>query len=188
MRYLKKLKKATRYHRCDWAYGCRKMVKYWYPEKDWYYCKKHGPKFEQRNQEKYGPKTKNKIKPKKAKSYKTARKLVTQRVLDLRKRATWAEKIFNDKMRKACPVKYQFQRGFIKGGYFAITDFYIPSRKICIEIDGDYHKDPEQQKKDKRRDNWLRNVRGMKVCRLTNKQAINMTIYEVESLIKNMVA
>lgn len=114
---------------------------------------------------------------------KAKRKVVTARVLKLRENATWAELIFKDKMRVACPVKFQFQRGFIKGGYFAIVDFYIPSRKLCIEIDGEYHNDPEQQRKDKHRDNWLRTARKMKVRRITNKQAINMSLNEIKQLL-----
>ena len=118
------------------------------------------------------------------KSMKAKRKVVTARVLKLRENATWAERIFNDKMKQACPVKYKFQRGFIKGGYFAIVDFYIPSRKLCIEIDGEYHKEPEQQKKDKHRDNWLKTVRKLIVKRITNEQAAKMTLAEVRQFVK----
>lgn len=184
---LKKLRKATWKHRCDWANGCRKWVKYWYQPKDWYYCKIHGPKFERRNQH-LDTKLRKKERQKKLmvsnyKSMKTKRKVVTARVLKLRVNATWAELAFNDKMKQACPVQFKFQRGFIKGGYFAIVDFYIPSRKICIEIDGEYHREPEQQRKDRHRDNWLRTVRKLKVRRITNEQAIKMTIQEVRHLV-----
>lgn len=174
---LKKLRQATNRHRCDWARGCKKWVKYVYPEKQWYYCKIHASKFVRRNlHKKQGKKAE--------KNYKRKRRTVTARVLKLRENATWAEKIFKDKMRVACSVKWQFQRGFIKGGYYAIVDFYIPSRKLCIEIDGEYHSDLEQQRKDKHRDNWLRTVRKMRVCRITNEQAIKMSITDVANLIK----
>ena len=115
---------------------------------------------------------------------KAKKKVVTGRVLKLRKNATWAEKIFNDKMKQACPVKYKFQRGFIKGGYFAIVDFYVPSRKLCIEVDGEYHKEPEQQRKDRHRDNWLKTVRKLIVKRITNEQAAKMTLAEVRQFVK----
>ncbi len=117
------------------------------------------------------------------KSMKSKRKVVTARVLKLRENATWAEKIFNDKMKQACPVKYKFQRGFIKGGYFAIVDFYVPSRKLCIEVDGEYHNTPEQQRKDKHRDNWLKTVRKLIVKRITNEQAVKMTLAEIRQFV-----
>lgn len=182
---LKKLKQATWKHRCDWVYSCRKWAKYWYEPKNWYYCKIHGRKFEKRNQH---LDCKKKEKQKKlmastCKSMKSKRKVVTARVLKLRENATWAEKIFNDKMKQACPVKYKFQRGFIKGGYFAIVDFYVPSRKLCIEVDGEYHNTPEQQRKDKHRDNWLKTVRKLIVKRITNEQAVKMTLAEIRQFV-----
>ncbi len=119
----------------------------------------------------------------KYRSWKQNRKTVTERVLRLRRRATPAEKCFNDKLEKACSVKFKFQRGFIKGGYYAIVDFYIPSRNICIEIDGGYHDSPEQQRKDKKRDKWLTEVRKQKIIRLTNKEAFDITIDRLKWLI-----
>ncbi len=181
MKYLRKLKKA-RPGQCDWAYSCKKWVKYYYPEKDWYYCKKHGPKFEKRNLAKSKKERHAKLMASNCKNMKAKRKVVTARVMKLRENATFAERAFNKKMKLACPVKFKFQRAFIKGGYFAITDFYVPSRKLCIEIDGEYHNKPEQQKKDQHRDNWLRTARGLKVCRFTNEQALKMTIEDIKSL------
>lgn len=80
-------------------------------------------------------------------------------------------------------MKFKFQRGFIKGGYYAIVDFFIPSRKLCIEIDGPYHLRPEQQAKDKHRDKWLREVRRLKIKRLTNEQAFSISVEDIKELI-----
>ena len=50
-----------------------------------------------------------------------------------------------------------------------IVDFYIPSAKIVIEIDGSQHYEKENRKDDKERDFKL-NSEGIKVLRYTNLQ------------------
>lgn len=119
-----------------------------------------------------------------SKHFKRNKKTVTARIAKLRKNATRAELIFRRKLKRAIKVKFKFQRGFIKGGYYAIVDFHIPSRSICIEIDGEYHSDPEQQRKDQYRDNWLETIRKQKVIRITNEQAIEMSIAEIREKVK----
>ncbi len=114
--------------------------------------------------------------------YKDYRKSWTKRIAELRRRATPAEKALLTKLRKVCPVKFKFQRAFIKGGYYAIVDFHIPSRNICIEVDGGYHGTIEQRNKDKRRDMWLGAVRKQDVRRITNQQAIDMSLADVLAL------
>ena len=52
-----------------------------------------------------------------------------------------------------------------------ILDFYIPSKKIAIELDGRQHLTPEHQKADKKRDSELLNW-GITVLRYSN-QAVN---------------
>lgn len=103
----------------------------------------------------------------------------------MRTNATWAEKIFKGKLKKAIKVKFKFQRAFVKGGYYAIVDFHIPSRNICIEIDGEYHNNSEQKRKDEYRDKWLTEIRGQKVIRLTNEQAKNITITEIKKMVRS---
>ncbi len=116
-------------------------------------------------------------------SMKSKRRTVTGRVMDLRKRATMSELQFKDKL-TAMGYKFKFQRGFIKGGYYAIVDFFIPKLKLAIEVDGGYHDEPRQKKKDDYRDNWLRTVRGVEVLRLTNKQAEDISVIDLKKLIQ----
>ncbi len=116
-------------------------------------------------------------------SFRSKQKTVTERIKNLRRRATPAELCFREKLKKCCPVKFKFQRGFIKGRYYAIVDFHIPSRNICIEIDGEYHNREKQQAKDKRRDKWLTTVRKQKVIRLTNDEAFSITLRKIKELI-----
>ncbi len=52
-----------------------------------------------------------------------------------------------------------------------ITDFWIPSKKLCIEIDGDYHKNEKQELYDLRRDYEMKKS-GFKVLRVKNGQIL----------------
>ncbi len=76
--------------------------------------------------------------------------------------------------------RFNFQKGFFNGIQFYIVDFYLKKRKqLCLEIDGGYH---ERQKwYDENRDQFLTNVRGFRVLRITNQAALEM---DSESLLK----
>lgn len=54
--------------------------------------------------------------------------------------------------------------------YFA--DIYIPSLKLVLEIDGDYHFSKTQKRLDENRSAGIRRL-GYSVCRLANKDARN---------------
>lgn len=167
-----KLKGYKHGKKCE---SCKRLAKYKvdYSTLKGLYCKKCYKKWcKLRHKEK-------EKRPPKKNTYKGNERTVTQRIMNLRRRATPSEKCFLEKMKEVCPVKFKFQRGFVKGGYYAIVDFHIPSRNICIEIDGGYHENPEQQKKDVYRDNWLTKVRRQTVKRITNKQAFDMPLGEV---------
>ncbi len=61
-----------------------------------------------------------------------------------------------------------FKRQFVLGEY--VVDFYCPSHKLVIELDGLQHKfDKEQREKDKQRDKYLSDC-DIKVLRYTNLQ------------------
>ena len=53
--------------------------------------------------------------------------------------------------------------------YRFILDFYCPQQKLVIEIDGDAHAEPEQQRYDQARAEWLEQ-RGLRVIRFTNRE------------------
>ena len=81
----------------------------------------------------------------------------------LRKNMTDEENLLWYKFLKRfpCPVKRQK----CIGNY--IVDFYIPSAKSVIEIDGSQHYDPENRLADEERDRYL-NELGITVLRYTN--------------------
>ena len=64
-------------------------------------------------------------------------------------------------------IKYSFQKVFNIDGKYYIVDFYFPSKKLVIEIDGGYHFTKEQKEKDSKRTKDLKSI-GLKVIRLTN--------------------
>lgn len=57
-------------------------------------------------------------------------------------------------------------------GKFYIMDFYIPSRKLCIEVDGKYHEDEKQKELDSIRTKNL-NKMNIEVVRYTNEETEN---------------
>lgn len=79
--------------------------------------------------------------------------------------------------------RYQFQRGFLAGGVMYIADFFLPKpMHLVIEIDGGYHNNPEQQRKDALRDEYF-NWRGFKVLRIKNEHVWPMTAKDLGGLI-----
>ena len=62
-----------------------------------------------------------------------------------------------------------------------ILDFFIPSKKIAIELDGSQHFEPEAREADRQRDALL-GLYGIKVLRYTNldvKKRFDGVIYDI---------
>lgn len=64
-------------------------------------------------------------------------------------------------------LKFVFQKVFMVGTKGYIADFFFPSRKVILEIDGGYHQDIEQRKMDLKRTRDLETL-GYKVVRMSN--------------------
>ncbi len=78
--------------------------------------------------------------------------------------------------------RYVFEKGVFTNRTFFLVDFYLPKpRKLCLEIDGGYHK--LQLHYDTVRDNFLRNERKMEVLRITNEVADTLSANELLALI-----
>lgn len=99
----------------------------------------------------------------------------------LRKDMTPEEKhIWYDFLRKLpLPVKRQK----IIGNY--IVDFYIPSAKIVIEIDGRQHLMEENKNSDKERDGYLLSM-GIKVLRYPNDAVNNRFAIVCKDILQNL--
>lgn len=82
----------------------------------------------------------------------------------LRKNMTPEEKDIWYRLLKKLPMTVKRQKIF--GSY--IVDFYIPSKKIVIEIDGVQHLFGEQRSSDEKRDQYFEGL-GIKVLRYNNE-------------------
>ncbi len=103
----------------------------------------------------------------------------------LRKNPTKEELIFKEYMSEI-EQDVSFQKGFITP-FSRIVDFYIPKRKVIIEIDGGYHLNTTRQ--DNYKDLMWLQKRGMRTLRIKNEDVLNgnfkaiyqKTILEIES-------
>lgn len=66
--------------------------------------------------------------------------------------------------------KYIFQKGFLKP-FHRIVDFYIPKKKIIIEVDGLYHE--YIRDKDLMKDKSYLKKRRMRTIRINNEQVMS---------------
>ena len=86
-----------------------------------------------------------------------------------RKNPTKAEALLWDSLRNR-RLGYKFRRQYPTDGY--IIDFYCPELKICIEIDGQIHKNEEQKKYDWERSRILKE-QGISILRFWNSDVLN---------------
>lgn len=63
-----------------------------------------------------------------------------------------------------------------------VPDFWCPSRRVVIEIDGGYHRDPAKRSEDLRRDAILKRRLGVLTLRFTNEQVLHETDAVVSSI------
>lgn len=93
---------------------------------------------------------------------------------DLIQRTTTAEKKFRSYLDRN-NIKYLFQKIiYIRDKYgniikFFIADFYLPSYKLIVEIDGEYHNSKEQKELDINRELTIkRNYPNIRILRIEN--------------------
>lgn len=101
----------------------------------------------------------------------------------LRNNSTPQEILIWSKLKNS-QLGFKFRRQHSIGGY--IADFYCPSKKIIIEIDGSQHFIGENKEYDKTRTSFLEDL-GMKVLRFNNGEIntnINGVLLKIESELK----
>ena len=83
--------------------------------------------------------------------------------------ATYAERVLYSFL--TGKINFEFQKIIYTDNkkHFFIADFYIPSKNLIIELDGEYHDNIKQQDKDIWRTRILKSL-GYKVIRFKNKQ------------------
>ena len=123
----------------------------------------------------------------KRKEYKRQKRIKKERLKRLWKDATPAEKKLRDILTKL-NIQNLFQRTFRINGRLFIADFFLPKRRIVIEVDGIQHSiDQKQVEYDKRRTEFLESKRGVKVVRFTNSEVLETPDFvfdQLESIVK----
>ena len=94
-----------------------------------------------------------------------------ERRIDLRYNQTPQEVLLWTHLRRK-QLGFKFRRQHSIGGY--ITDFYCPSKKLVVEIDGKEHSKKENKEYDKIRTDYFRGL-DINVLRFTNTE-ININI------------
>ncbi|CAN5404858.1 hypothetical protein BH09CHL1_BH09CHL1_18260 [soil metagenome] len=89
---------------------------------------------------------------------------------ELRRKQTPAENRFWDAIRNRSAYSFRIRRQHPIGTY--VLDFWIPSLRIAIEIDGDIHLEADVSANDSSRTEWLES-RGILVVRFTNAEILD---------------
>ena len=69
-------------------------------------------------------------------------------------------------------IKFIHQAPFVINGKIYFLDFYIPSKRIAIEVDGQYHKSLYQGDYDYTRDYNFKSI-GIKTIRISNNETLD---------------
>jgi very-short-patch-repair endonuclease len=113
---------------------------------------------------------------------KQRQQLISQRKNELLAKQTPGEYRI-EQLLLAIKIRYIAQKGFLTHSSFVIVDFYLPKPyRLCIEIDGVHHSNPEQSAYDEIRTQYLRS-RKMRVLRLSNAITKNLTPQQLKYLI-----
>ena len=104
--------------------------------------------------------------------------LLKNNAIHNRQYATEAERLLWHYLKEK-KIGYKFRRQHIVGEY--ITDFINLKHKLIIEVDGKYHQEVEQVKKDAQRTQYLEQ-KGYTVIRFTNEEVFN----HMEDVIKKI--
>lgn len=115
-------------------------------------------------------------------TFKEKQKTLFVRQKHLLNHQTNAEKAFAAKL-DALKIRNLPQKGFIKDRGYAIVDFYIPNKRICIEIDGGYHNTKEQKVKDAFKNEYLQKDRGFRLIRMSNDHAFEISLAGLKRLL-----
>jgi very-short-patch-repair endonuclease len=106
--------------------------------------------------------------------------ILKQKRKELRGRLTETKKILWTMLKNSKLAGHKFRRQHSVGYY--ILDFYCPSGKLAIELDGSQHYTDEGISKDKERDEHLK-LLGINVLRFRNEEVKN-NLTEVLRIVK----
>lgn len=78
------------------------------------------------------------------------------------------------------PNGLKFRKQHPAGAF--VLDFYCASARLTIEVDGEYHADPAQIERDRRRDAWLAS-RDVRVLRVPAAEILKNVANVVEGIV-----
>lgn len=99
----------------------------------------------------------------------------------LRKNATPAEQKLWSRLRAKQLDGLKFRRQYSVDQF--ILDFYCPSAKLAIELDGESHFYPEEQKRDSERDRQIRSY-GIEIIRFLNSDIYENLDFVLEKILE----
>ena len=103
---------------------------------------------------------------------------------ELRNNSTPAEKALWNLLKGKQIKGLQFRRQFSVGQH--ILDFYCPSLKLAIELDGDYHYHMLMPERDEQRDQELLVKNGIKTLRFENKMVFEHPMSIVDAVLQEL--
>ena len=107
-----------------------------------------------------------------------------ERRKELRNNQTLAEKTLWQNIRRKQLNDIQFYRQYGIGAY--IADFYAPSLRLCIEVDGKQHHTKTGKEYDAERDNYMESL-NIKILRFKNEiviENIENVVTEIKKIIE----
>jgi very-short-patch-repair endonuclease len=99
----------------------------------------------------------------------------------LRKRSTEAERRLWNGLRARQLEGFKFRRQYAFGPY--VLDFYCPSQRLAIEVDGDSHASERGEAEDALRTEYL-SAHGVRVIRFTNLDVLQAVDVVLEAIVR----
>lgn len=110
--------------------------------------------------------------------------IITAR-MELQEKANKYEHIFGNFLLKQ-NVHFIHQAPFVVDGHIYFADFYLPEKRIVVEIDGTYHDSNYQRTKDRNRTDDLK-FAGAKVVRIKNATTLDENTLITKCKINNII-
>lgn len=104
---------------------------------------------------------------------------------ELQERANKYEHLFGNFLIKH-KVHFIHQAPFVIDGHIYFADFYLPEKRIVVEIDGDYHNGKYQQAKDRNKTDDLQ-FAGTKVVCIKNATTLDENMLNTKCRINGIV-
>ena len=106
------------------------------------------------------------------------------RARQLRRQQTDAERLLWQRLRDRQLAGQKFRRQYEFGGF--VLDFYCPSARLAIEVDGGQHYSEEVAARDLERTRCLE-ANAMRVLRFTNTEVLCETDAVLEAILRELV-